>query len=203
MAARFRSQPDESLRVASNAGITLYLAAGDPVSDWLRLVMAEKDIDSASIHLLQPGAVDEDFLVLNPAQTLPTLADREGVLTIPVVIAEYVDERYPHPPLMPISPGARARARSQVHHLVGELFPLLTERSDPGSGRMALPLAAALQALARALGRGASAGDFTMAETAWTVLLHHLRDSEPTWPPALRRHAEAMFARPAYRRTLA
>jgi Glutathione S-transferase len=205
MAARTRFQAEEPLRVASNASITLYVAADDPVGDWLRLVLLEKDIDSATVRVLRPGMVDEDFLVLNPAHSLPTLADREGVLTIPTVIAEYLDERYPHPPLMPISPGARARVRSQVQHLVGELFPLLGERSNPGSGRMAPPLATALQALARSIGRGSSptGQDFTLAETAWTVLLHHLRDSQPTWPPALQRYAGGLFERLAYRRTLA
>ena len=92
------------IKPAANAGLTLYVSPDSLHGDWARLVLAEKDVDTAVIKVITPGKVDEDFLILNPAQSLPTLADREGVISSARVIVEYLDERYPHPPLMPQEP---------------------------------------------------------------------------------------------------
>ena len=113
MTLRNRHKAAQSnIKPAPNAGLMLFVADDSLASDWARLVLAEKDVDGAQVQAIRPGsAVNEDFLVLNPSQSLPTLADREGVITGARVIVEYLDERYPHPPLMPIDPLSRARLR--------------------------------------------------------------------------------------------
>src|SRR4029078_12003268 len=69
----------------------------------------------------------EDLLELNPYGTVPTLVDRELVLYESNIITEYLDERFPHPPLMPVYPVARAKARLIIHRFDRELNPLVRQ----------------------------------------------------------------------------
>ena len=79
-------------------------------SHQVRIVLAEKGI-LTEINNIDGSAVPEDLMALNPYVSLPTLIDRELVLYDSRVIVEYLDERYPHPPLMPVSPVDRAKLR--------------------------------------------------------------------------------------------
>ena len=67
----------------------------------------------------------EDLLELNPYATLPTLVDRELVLYDPQVIIEYLDERFPHPPLMSVDPISKARSRQMLRQIETEWYPLI------------------------------------------------------------------------------
>ena len=66
---------------------------------------------------VSPGKKPEDLAEINPYNTLPTLLDRELVLFDSAVIMEYLDERFPHPPLLPVYPVARAQSRSLIHRI--------------------------------------------------------------------------------------
>ena len=79
-------------------------------SHQVRFVLAEKGI-LTEITNVDGSVVPEDLMALNPYVSLPTLIDRELILYDSRVIVEYLDERYPHPPLMPVSPVDRARLR--------------------------------------------------------------------------------------------
>ena len=79
-------------------------------SHQVRIVLAEKGI-LTEINNVEDSVVPEDLMALNPYVSLPTLIDRELVIYDSRVIVEYLDERYPHPPLMPVSPVDRARLR--------------------------------------------------------------------------------------------
>ena len=79
-------------------------------SHQVRFVLSEKGI-LTEINNIDGSKVPEDLIALNPFATLPTLIDRELVLYDSTVIIEYLDERYPHPPLMPVSPVERAKIR--------------------------------------------------------------------------------------------
>ena len=79
-------------------------------SHQVRIVLAEKGI-LTEIHNIDDSTIPEDLMALNPYVSLPTLIDRELVLYDSRVIIEYLDERYPHPPLMPVSPVDRAKLR--------------------------------------------------------------------------------------------
>jgi len=79
-------------------------------SHQVRFVLSEKGIVT-KIDNFDGKSIPEDLIALNPFATLPTLIDRELVLYDSRVIIEYIDERYPYPPLMPVSPVDRAKIR--------------------------------------------------------------------------------------------
>ena len=90
--------------------LTLFSARDCVVCHRVRLVLAAKGVtyDLVPVHTTNPP---EDLVDLNPFHSVPTLVDRDLVLYSAGVVAEYLDERYPHPPLMPVDPLSRARLR--------------------------------------------------------------------------------------------
>lgn len=104
--------------------MTLYSGAVDILSHRVRIVLAEKGVSYEVINIEASGK-PEDLLELNPYGTVPTLVDRELALYEPNIIAEYLDERFPHPPLMPVYPVARAKARLIVYRFDREWGPLI------------------------------------------------------------------------------
>jgi RNA polymerase-associated protein len=96
--------------------MTLFSNPTDPHSHRTRLVLAEKgiNVDVIDVH----GAdLPEDLMDLNPYNTVPTLVDRDLVLYDSRVIMEYLDERFPHPPLMPVDPVTRAQFRLALYRI--------------------------------------------------------------------------------------
>jgi RNA polymerase-associated protein len=89
-------------------------------SHQVRFVLSEKGI-STEINHHDGNTVSEDLMTLNPYASLPTLVDRELVLYESSVIIEYLDERYPHPPLMPVSPVDRAKLRLALKTLENDI----------------------------------------------------------------------------------
>jgi RNA polymerase-associated protein len=176
----------------------------------VRFVIAEKDIDGLRIELVKPGVASEDLLVLNPSQGVPTLADREVVLTEAQIMIEYLDERYPHPPLMPVEPAARARLRSALVRMRQDLFPVVQSiRTGPATvaQKARKALAEALPSIAQLITpRGHFlTGEFNMADCAWATLLWRL-PALGIKPGAelkvLQKYADKLFARPAFHQSL-
>lgn len=104
--------------------MTLFSDPRSPNSHRVRLVAKEKDIPMDVIEV-DPDHMPEDLLELNPYGTLPTLVDRELILYDAQVIIEYLDERYPHPPLMSVDPISKARSRQQLRQIETEWYPLV------------------------------------------------------------------------------
>ncbi len=94
--------------------MTMYSDAKSPYSHRVRMVLAEKNI-TVEIVDTDPVDISDDIMDLNPYGTLPTLVDRELVLFESRIIMEYLDERFPHPPLLPVDPVSRAGARLFMH----------------------------------------------------------------------------------------
>ena len=90
--------------------MTLYSDERDPASHAVRFVLAEKAINVDIVHV-SADERPEDLIELNPYNDVLTLVDRDLVLYEPQIIMEYLDERFPHPPLMPVDPVARAQSR--------------------------------------------------------------------------------------------
>lgn len=76
----------------------------------VRLVLAEKDVVGDNYEV-SPGNLPEELAEVNPYMSLPTLVDRDLALYDSMIILEYLDERYPHPPLLPVYPVTRANTR--------------------------------------------------------------------------------------------
>jgi RNA polymerase-associated protein len=91
----------------------------DPCSQYshrVRIVLAEKGV-TVDIEDIDSDSVTEEILEANPYGTLPTLVDRDLALYESKVVMEYLDERFPHPPLLPVYPVARAQSRLWVHRI--------------------------------------------------------------------------------------
>lgn len=102
--------------VRARTVLTLFSGRDDVDSHRVRLVLAAKAV-SYDLVVVDPAKPPEDLAELNPYNACPTLADRELSLYDVDVICEYLDERYPHPPLLPIDPLSRARVRLAVRRI--------------------------------------------------------------------------------------
>ncbi|WP_087016631.1 stringent starvation protein SspA [Thaumasiovibrio subtropicus] len=113
------------MAVAANkrSVMTLYSDASDMYSHQTRIVLAEKGV-SVEIELVDPNNLPEDLVELNPYKSVPTLVDRELALYQSNIIMEYLDERFPHPPLMPVYPVARGNSRLMMHRIERNWYSL-------------------------------------------------------------------------------
>lgn len=103
--------------VAKRSTMTFYSDASDHLSHRVRIVLAEKGV-SVEVHDVDPSNLPEDLTSLNPYNSLPTLVDRELTLyEDPNIMMEYLDERFPHPPLLPVYPVARAESRLWIKRI--------------------------------------------------------------------------------------
>lgn len=102
--------------------LTLFSARDCVVCHRVRLVLAAKGVTYELVPV-DPASPPEDLIDLNPYHSVPTLVDRDLVLYAASVVSEFLDERYPHPPLMPIDPIARARLRLAMLRLEHEWVP--------------------------------------------------------------------------------
>ena len=109
--------------MARRSVMTLFSAPTDPWSHRARLVLAEKGIAIELVNC-DPHKLPEDLLDLNPYHSVPTLVDRDLVLYDSRVIIEYLDERFPHPPLMPIDPVTRAQFRVALYRVERDWYGL-------------------------------------------------------------------------------
>lgn len=106
--------------------MTLYSGPLDIYSHQVRIVLAEKGVtvDVLNVDANHPS---EDLIELNPYNSLPTLVDRDLVLYKSRVIMEYLDERFPHPPLLPVYPVARAKCRLMIYRIERDWYSLLSK----------------------------------------------------------------------------
>jgi len=108
----------------------------DPLSQYshrVRIVLAEKGV-TVDIEDIDSDAVTAEILEANPYGTLPTLVDRDLALYESKVVMEYLDERFPHPPLLPVYPVARAESRLWVYRIERDWCVLIDQiLSDPAS----------------------------------------------------------------------
>ncbi len=103
--------------------MTLFSAPTGLQSHRTRIVAAEKGVEINVINV-EPGASPPALREANPENTLPTLVDRDLVLTDARIIIDYLDERFPHPPLMPVDPTTRAQFRVAMHRMEREWYEL-------------------------------------------------------------------------------
>ena len=104
--------------------MTLFSNKNDIYCHQVKIVLAEKGVayENEEVDL---QALSEDLMELNPYGTLPTLVDRDLVLFSSRIIMEYLDERFPHPPLMPVYPVSRAKSRLLMLRIEQDWYPTL------------------------------------------------------------------------------
>lgn len=105
--------------------MTLFSDPKGPSSHRVRLMAKEKDIPMEVVEVNPEEGLPEDLLDMNPYGTLPTLVDRDLALYDSQVIIEYLDERFPHPPLMSVDPISKARSRQMLRQIEIEWYPLI------------------------------------------------------------------------------
>jgi RNA polymerase-associated protein len=101
---------------AKRTSMTFFSDGADHYSHRVRIVLAEKGV-AVDIKDTDINSTPQELTDINPYQTLPTLVDRDLVLYEPNIMMEYLDERFPHPPLLPVYPVARAESRLYIHRI--------------------------------------------------------------------------------------
>jgi len=109
--------------------LACYSDPADHYSHRVRLVLAEKTV-SVDVIDTDPMRVPLRLAEVNPYASVPTLVDRDLALYEPNVIIEYLEERYPHPPLLPVYPVARANTRLLVYRVQRDWCALVDRISD-------------------------------------------------------------------------
>ena len=183
----------------------LYSGTTCPFSHRCRFVLYEKGMDFQVIDVDMYNK-PEDLAVMNPYNRLPVLVERDLVLYESNIINEYIDERFPHPQLMPADPVMRARARLMLFNMEVELFSQIealesgkekqVERAKQQVQDRLVELAPVFTRTKYMLG-----DDFTMLDVAIAPLLWRLdhfgiKLGKPA--AALMKYAERIFSRPAF-----
>lgn len=190
--------------------MTLFSRATDPWSHRTRLVLAEKGIHVETIDV-EEGKLPEDLLDLNPYHSIPTLVDRDLVLYDSRVIIEYLDERFPYPPLMPVDPVARAQFRLALFRIERDWYSLAQQIDDPSDRKQGqkarkilrdsiLATADVFKAKPYFLSDEFSLVDATIAPILWRFGYWGI-DLPPQAQPVTR-YANLVFSRPAFRHSL-
>lgn len=102
--------------VTKRSSMVFFSDGLDHYSHRVRIVLAEKGV-AVEIVDVDPGDIPSEIADLNPYNEVPLLVDRELVIYEPNVMMEYLDERFPHPPLLPVYPVARAQSRQYLQRI--------------------------------------------------------------------------------------
>lgn len=184
--------------------MTLYSGTTCPYSHRCRIVLFEKGMDFEVIDV-DPANRPEDLVELSPDGRLPVLVERDLRLDIANIINEYIDERFPHPQLMPADPVMRARARLFLHNFEEQLFSHIAdiENNTKNADKARAAIRDGLTLIAPIFSRQQfMLGDeFSMVDVAITPLLwrlNHYGIELPKQAAPLLKYAERIFSRPAY-----
>ncbi len=110
--------------VTKRTVMSLFSELDHVYSHQVRIVLAEKGVN-VEIIPAQDHQFSDDLKAFNPYETTPTLIDRDLVLYEARIIMEYLDERFPHPPLLPVYPVARAESRKMMHRIERDWYSLM------------------------------------------------------------------------------
>jgi len=182
--------------------IKLYSDPTSPDSHRTRIVLSEKELPGEIVDV-EDDETPQSLLDINPAGKLPTLEDRDTILFEASVVNEYLDERYPHPPLKPGSPAERAQMRLAVIRIEQELFPLYEElKKAKGKGEAKKKMTDYLDSLDTYLARQSyfvgecyTLADVTLAPILWR--LASMKIDTANWSH-LEAYMDRLFERTAF-----
>ena len=200
---------DSALLANRRSVMSLYSDPTDPSSHAVRFVLAEKAIN-VEIHHVTTDNKPEDLNDLNPYSAILTLVDRDLVLYEPQIIMEYLDERFPHPPLMPVDPVARASNRLYRYRVQRDFYALVddVENGEKGVASAARKcLRDHLSTLAPIFAQKTyfmsddySLVDCYLAPILWRLPAYGVR--LPAHAKALQKFADRLFEREAFAQSL-
>lgn len=188
--------------------MTMYSDASSPYSHRVRLVLAEKNI-TVEVLDVDPLAISDDIMDLNPYGTLPTLVDRDLVLYESRIIMEYLDERFPHPPLMPVDPVSKASSRLFLHRVDHDWYRLMDQilagGKQAGKARKELRESLTVTAPVFASKPFFMSTDFSLVDCSIGPLLWRLPllgIELPTQAKAVNEYAKHLFGRESFKDSL-
>lgn len=189
--------------------LTLFSNPASPYCHRVRVVLKEKDI-SVEIESIDPNNLPEDLLFINPYSSVPTLVDRDLVLYDSRVISEYLDERFPHPPLMPIDPVSRARSRLALFRVETDWYSLLPALEGPdceAKQRARAQLRESLIASAEVFAAKPFflSDEYSLVDATIAPILWRLNEYDIELPKeaiALKKYADNLFSREGFQNSL-
>jgi len=190
--------------------MTLFSRPTDLHSHRTRLVLAEKNINIEITNVVAPD-LPEDLMDLNPYHTVPTLVDRDLTLYDSRVIIEYLDERFPHPPLMPVDPVTRAQFRLALFRIEMDWYSIAQEAETSVDGKLGTKARKMLResilqsmevfgARPYFLSEEFSLVDCTIAPLLWRLPVYGIdlgKDAEP-----IEEYMDRVFARRSFQQSL-
>ncbi len=196
------------MTVVKRSIMTLYSGPLDIYSHQARIVLAEKGV-TVDILNVDDNHPNEDLAELNPYNNLPTLVDRDLVLYTAQIIMEYLDERFPHPPLLPVYPVARAKSRLMMHRIRHDWYHLYTkiDNKEPDADEARRELEQALLGLAPVFADSPYflSDDFTLVDCVIAPLLWRLPAlgiELPRSTKGIEQYQERVFNRDAFQVSL-
>lgn len=188
--------------------MTLF-SGSDPYSHRTRIVLHEKEVEFqiVEVDINKPPRELADY---NPYNEVPTMIDRELVLYNSLIINEYLDERLPHPPLMPVDPVSRARARIMLYRFDRDWYALTAEieQSDKKQATRArniirdglTVISPVFKEQPYILGEEISLVDCALAPILWRLPYYDI--SLPRQAKPIVEYAERLFARKSFKESL-
>ena len=185
--------------------MTLYSGTACPFSQRCRIVLYEKGMDFQIVDV-DLFNKPEDLAVMNPYNQVPVLVERDLILYESNIINEYIDDRFPHPQLMPADPVMRARARLFLYRFENEMFGHVHAiekgtQKQADKGRQVIRDALTQISPVFAKQKFMLGDEFTMLDVAIAPLLWRLGQYDiqlPKQAAPLMKYAERLFSRPAY-----
>jgi RNA polymerase-associated protein len=196
------------MSVVRRSVMTLFSGANSSRSHRVRIVLAEKGVTADIIHVDSQN-LPQDLIDVNPYGTVPTLIDRDLVLYEPNIIMEYLDERFPHPPLLPVYPVARAKCRLMMFRIDRDWYSLmdkiLMNDKDVNTARKdlrthLLSLAPAFSDMPYFLNEEFSLVDCCIAPLLWR--LPSLGIDLPSQAKAIKDYCKRIFKRDSFQASL-
>jgi len=189
--------------------MVLYSDSISPAGHCVRLVLGEKDIN-VEINYVEDGERPESIIEINPYNSVLTLIDRDLVLYNEQIIMEYLDERFPHPPLLPVDPVIRAGNRQLRFRVLKDLYSLIEDIESSDSvkvGNAQKTMKDNLTAIAPAFMQKPyfMSDEYTLVDCCMAPLLWRLPEYGVKLPAAARpltEYADRLFERDAFQASL-
>jgi stringent starvation protein A len=189
--------------------MVLYSDKTDPIGHAARIVLAEKDIN-AEINYVDSDDPPEELRELNPYADTLTLVDRDLVLYDAQIIMEYLDERFPHPPLMPVDPVARANNRQLCYRVRRDLYAPLADlhgNNEIAAANARKSIRDSLTAIAGLFDQKPffMSDEYTLVDCCLAPILWRLQHYGIKLPGSakpLTAYSKRLFERPAFRKSL-